>query len=190
MILATITGNNAFVPFDYVKSMLALKGKHEFLHAFGPSLPDNRNEIFSVVKAHNDDLLFIDSDIVFTPQDIRKMEIHLKILDVVTGVYILVKEKMPDIPAIFKRIEGNYNYTKVEQGIFKIGACGGGFLGISKKVIQALPSNPFDNILEGTVYHGEDISFCHRVNELGFTIWCDSSIRVGQVRTMNHYYVA
>lgn len=187
MLIATITPNCAYIPFEWVKCILALPQRYSYYAVEGPSLPDNRNRVFDYAKRQADDLLFIDSDIVFTPEDVAKIENYLKNgYDAVTGVYVLGRP--PYNPALFKRIAGDYELTLPMSGLNEIGACGGGFLGISKKVIAALPDNPFSNLWEGPVQHGEDVSFCHRLHNAGFKLWCDSSINVGQVRMFKKFY--
>lgn len=186
MIIATIVPNNYFAPWDFVKSMLQLSSKYQFYSIEGPSLPDNRNKAFGYAKKQGDDLLFIDSDIIFKPSDVNRIEdLLLSGFDAVTGIYVLGRP--PYLPAIFKRIEGDYELVEPKTGLFPIGACGSGFLGISKRVIEKL-ENPFSNVWEGNIQHGEDISFCHVLQQNGFKLWCDSSINVGQIRIIHKYF--
>jgi len=188
MIIAFIIPNNAFIPVEFLKSMLVLPPRYNYYSAQGPSLPDNRNKCYEHAKNLNEDLLFIDSDIVFTPEDVFKIEEHLKTLDAVSGIYLLGNPPKEGIPAIFGlRKEKDYEYIKPEKGLNRIGACGGGFLGISKRVYPILCDNPFDNYWEGAIIHGEDVSFCHRMNEAGLKIWCDATLRLGHIRQMIRY---
>lgn len=175
------------MPWAAVKSWMKLFGKrYSFIYYEGPDLDFNRNMIFRQAKRLNDDMLMIDSDIVFQEQDIEKIETYLKNgLDAISGVYVIGQPPYP--PCIFERIPGDYKQCAIKKGLQKIDACGGGFMGISKKVIQAMPIDPFDNIREGNIFHGEDISFCHRMRESGFQLFCDSSIKVGHVRTQQIY---
>lgn len=176
MTIGTITPNNAFVHWEFVKSLMALP-KYKFFSASGPSLPFNRNSVMEYVKEKKDDLLFIDTDIVFTPEDVKKIEEHLKTKDIITGIYLNDNRN----PWIFKRMGDDYKLILPKEGIFQVDACGAGFLGISKKVIQAT-DKPFTNLQEGKAIHYEDIAFCHRADKAGFKIWCDSSIQVGHIR--------
>lgn len=90
----------------------------------------------------------------------------------------------PPRPAmIFKRIEGDYELMAIPSELSTIGACGGGFLALSRELIQKLPEECCNNIKENGGEHGEDISLCHRINFLGEKIWCDPKIRLGQART-------
>ncbi len=132
MILATIIGNSANLPYEFVKSLLACQG---WAHLFqvGLYVPDNRNAVWNLMKNKDDDLLFIDSDMVFSPDDVYKIEKHLKDKDIVTGLYSM----RGGGSAIFKKKE-IYELAEVEAGLFEIDACGAGFLGISKRVIDKL----------------------------------------------------
>ena len=187
MLLATIAANNQFVSFEAMKSWLKLPA-YSKLWVEGPYIDFNRNEIWRRIKETplNEHLLFIDIDIVFTPEDVAKIEEHLNNgLDAVGGVYLIGKP--PKDPCIFERLEGDYKLTPVKEGLNEVDAIGTGFLGINAKVIKNMPDNPFSYLKEGEITHGEDISFCHRLREQGFKLWCDSSIKLGHVRTQPIY---
>lgn len=184
MILATITPNNYLMPFEAVKCWWGMS--YPVVFAQGPDLDYNRNAVWKQVQGRYTHLLMIDSDLVFTTEDIVKIENHLNSgLDAVCGIYPVGQPPYP--PCIYERIPGDYKLTSVKPGLNEIGACGGGFLGINKEVINKLPNNPFDNIREGDIFHGEDISFCHRLHKHGFKLWADSSIRLGHVRNLVIY---
>lgn len=185
--IATIVPNNYFAPWDFVHSVLKLPPKYLFKDHQGCLVDKNRNYIWHEMKLDNkenpSDLLFIDSDIVFEPEDVATMERDLENYDIVTGQYVI---KAWDWSlGIFEKVNGNYEFSKGKEGIFEIEACGGGFLGISKRVIasEKLEKEPFRFIREGDVTHGEDVSFCERAKEAGFKIFCDSSIKVGHMKT-------
>ena len=175
--------------WEAVKSWFELPA-YEKLWAQGPDLNFNRNMIWRQAVQYNETkpshFMMIDSDIVFTPEDVKKIQAHLDNgLDAVTGIYAVGQPPYP--PCIFERIPGDYQLTQPKEGLNEIGACGGGFLGINKRVIEEMTKDPFDNIREGDVFHGEDISFCHRLHELGLKLWCDSSIKLGHIRTQTVY---
>src|SRR3990167_7171352 len=105
MILSTIVPNNYFMPFESVKSWLKLERK-AFVYAEGPDLDFNRNFVWRQVKDKNDHLLMIDSDIIFTPDDVERIEylIEERGLDAVTGIYSV--GMLPYPPCVFKRVHG------------------------------------------------------------------------------------
>lgn len=183
MILATITPNNYLMPFKAVECWVKVlaTGKYGYTSYSSPYVYFNRNIIFKTAKAENEHLLMIDSDIIFTPEQVERIKEHLDDgLDAVTGIYNMGTP--PYKPCVFRKVPGDYTPCNVEDGLNEIGACGGGFLGINKKVIQQMPEEPFNNVTEGNVMHGEDISFCHRLHEQGFKLWADSDVKVGHLR--------
>lgn len=185
MIIGTPIAHNAQLPVGFVKSLMALFPGNN-IHIFEEScaIPQNRNEIFEFARREGEDLLFIDSDMVFTRQDVSEMAEHLKTHDIVTGVAVM---QFPGWPAAvfdeqLKPILVNGNE------LFEIGACGAAFLGISKKVIRDL-TEPFRQREYGHgKMHGEDVSFCLKAKEAGYHIYCDPQLRIGHIKTLVKYY--
>ena len=182
MIIGTIVPNNYFMPFESVKCFFQVATKFEIIVVQGPYIYDNRNQLFKIAKKRNESILMIDSDILFKQEDVEKIERHLEKYDIITGVYVLGVPPYP--PAILKRINGDYEFCEPPKELSEIDASGGGFLGISKRVML---ENPFNDVWEGKVKHGEDISFCHRARERGYKVWCDPEIKVGQLRVASLY---
>lgn len=186
MIIGTIIPNNYLMPFESVKCFLSVATKYPIVYSQGPYIYDNRNQILKMAKRNNESLLMIDSDIIFTVEDVDKIAEHLKTKDAVTGVYCLGVKPYP--ATIFKRVGKDYEYTEPPKEMQPIGACGGGFMGLSAELIQSLPDNACNNVFEGGAMHGEDISLCYRIDEIGKTLYCDPSISVGQIRNNVLYY--
>lgn len=195
MIISTIVPRHYQAHWAYVKALVKTlqDGDYEFASDVGPSVPDNRSFAFERARHLNQHLLFIDSDTLFTPQDVRKVKEHLcNGEDAVTGVYVLGE---PYDYALFNRIEGDYEFTEPTSGY--VDAAGTGFLGINKKVIQemdqgafingAFENGVFNNIWEGDIKHGTDVSFCHRMREQGFKLLCDDTISLGHIRPFAVY---
>lgn len=176
--IATIVPNNYHVSWEYVRSLFSLTKHYNFLTAQSALVSVNRNSIYEYVKEIGGDLLFIDSDIIFTQADIDKMTEDLEKYDVVTGVYVSTEGQ----PALLKRVEGDYELTEMQEGVNKIDACGAGFLAISERIISKFTA-PFEHIDENGVLHGEDISFCHRMAQAGIDIYCDSDIKLGHLKS-------
>lgn len=182
MILGTAIPHHTNLPIDYVKSIL--NSGYKVIFSEGANVAVNRNNIMEQARLQDDDLLIIDSDTVFTQEDVEKIAEHLKDKDVITGIQVLGFEPYP--PSVFKKENEVYKLYE-PKGIEEIDACGGGFLGISKKVIQAI-TDPFTPIQENGRENGNDISFCMRVKDNGFKIFVDSSIKVGHIRQEIKYY--
>lgn len=185
LLISTIVPHNYAMPMETVRSFLNLNG-YDFHIQEGPSLPDNRNEVVRYAKLTGKDLLFIDADIVFTPEDVAKIEEHLKSKDIVTGIYVIGRGLYS--PCLFKRTgPGDYEKMEIPKEVCEIGACGGGFLGVSAEALQKLGDDPFTNIWNEDIQHGEDISFCQRAYLNGLKVWVDPTILLGHVRNKTIY---
>ena len=174
------------MPWESVKCFLKLAEKYPIYYAQGPYLYENRNIVFRYAKKYNQPILMVDSDIVFKMEDVEKIKDYLQSLDIITGVYCL--DNMPYPAAILKKTENSYQFVKPPEELTEIDVCGAGFLGISLKVVKEMSEESFNNVCEKEVPHGEDISFCHRAKQMGFKIWCDPKILIGQVKNKIIYF--
>lgn len=188
MIIGTPLAGNASLPMKFFRSLLAVK-EYDWIDQQGPNIAVNRNEIFERARVEGQDLLFVDSDMVFTREDVKRMEKHLKTMDVVTGLCVMSFQGNP--PSLFKKNKTSFApiFEFDKEHLFEIDACGGAFLGISNKVLNTLtePFTPIDEPIYGQ-YFGEDISFCMRTKENGFKIWCDPTISIGHIKNDIKYY--
>lgn len=167
MIIATIVPNNYFAPWDFVKSVLQLPPKYEYYAKQSAVIYENRNRVWDYFMSRNEDMLMVDSDMVFKPEDVAKIEEHLKKFDIVTGVYVLANGK----PAV---------YPEVPDKLLGVKSCGMGFIGVSKRV--TICEEPFNPLKYKDRLLGEDISFCKMANLSGYTIICDPTISVGHAK--------
>lgn len=184
MIIATLTGHNANIPMGFFKSLSQANG-YTFIHQEGPSIPTNRNLVFERARFEGDNLLFIDSDMVFKREDLRIIEKHLEDKDIVSGLCVMSFPGYP--PAIFDK--DLKPYEEIPKETFEVNACGAAFLGISKRVLDTL-TEPFTPILNEKYgqYYGEDVSFCMKAREAGFKIYCDPNLSIGHIKTEVKYY--
>jgi len=113
MKLATCIPNHTNLPIDYVKSLINVTKDYTILFQSGPNVASNRNRIMENVRLLDEDLLLIDSDAVFTPEDVEKIKGHLKDKDVITGVQVMSYEPYP--PSIFKKENGIFKLYKPEK---------------------------------------------------------------------------
>lgn len=164
---------------DFVKCLLQVASKYSVHITQGPYLYENRNNLLDIAKYKNESILMIDSDIIFTPQQVETMERHLNNFHAVTGVYVF---GIGELPMLFKKDAEGYKLTNVPETFSQVSACGGGFLGLSKELVQKLPNKAFNTVFENGTLYGEDISVCHRINELGFKLYVDPEIKVGHLR--------
>jgi len=186
MIIGTLTPRDSLIPISFLKSFLSVRD-YNYIIQEGPSIPLNRNQVFEQARIRKEDLLFIDSDMVFTPQNVKAIENHLKEKDIVTGVCVMSYEGHS--ASLFKNEDGKYKLVAPQKELFEVDACGAAFLGISKNVLDLLVE-PFEPLLDKTTghQHGEDISFCIRAKEAGFKIWCDPELKIGHIKSKVLYY--
>jgi len=158
----------------------------------GSLIYDSRNNLCKqALQIDADYVLFLDSDMVFEPDLLERMMKHMEDgKDIVTGLYF--RRGSPFTPVIFKEfIPGEGKDETVVKGyedypageIFEVAACGGGALMISKKVLVDVALN-YHTWFDPIFHAGEDMSFCWRARELGYKIWCDSTIPLGHVGQM------
>lgn len=179
MIIGIPTPNNYLMPFESVKCFLNLP--YKIVWASGPYIYENRNLLLQKAKYEQDSLLMIDSDMVFTSDDVERIQGEY----ITSGLYVIGTE--PHLPCVFGKVEGDYNVIAPPKDKGIVGAVGGGFLFIPKDIVMKLPDNAFNDVWEGKVKHGEDISFCHKAKELGFDIYLDPSIKLGHLRFKELY---
>jgi hypothetical protein len=135
-----------------------------------------RNDAFFDSQTYGMDFLFmLDSDNAHISPESPLPKMVALGKDIVTGVY--VQKKYPYRPNVFQFSQNGKlrNFADIESFPFQVEATGGGFLLISKKVLQAFTpevvkelGKPFSMWHYGQVDElGEDASFCMRCKILG-----------------------
>ena len=136
-----------------------------------------------------DKIFWIDSDIVWTPEDFLKL--YFADLDVISGLYLLDDEKSVPVQVVdgFLRLE-KANVKFLEK-TFQAGAVGFGCVCIKSGVFESMPRpwfklarlNRGDERPELMV--GEDFSWCYSAIENGFKIWVDATVQVTHRKIRN-----
>lgn len=142
-------------------------------------------------KLTYDKLFWIDSDIVWSPEDFFKLYESDK--DIISGAYLL---STGEVVAYEKLLHRPYTIEEVLEmkELRKIGGCGFGFIAVKQGVFESL-SRPW---FQSTQYHhvfedgkeidfmimGEDLSWCKRVQDNGYEIWFDPTVKVLHHKTM------
>lgn len=136
-----------------------------------------------------DKLLWIDSDIQFTPEDIYKLYKSKK--DVVSGAYLLATGQVVAYPTLRSSLYVE-DVKKMREDV-EIESAGFGFICFKSGVFETLSRPWFQSAMvtetfDGKEYTfamiGEDMSLCKRVLEKGFKIYLDPSVRVNHHKTM------
>ena len=183
------------VDTSFFASMLSLKLSGEVHYNIKKStlVYDARNEIcMDAINQKMDRLLMIDSDMRFDYDLFTRMNDRLNQgCEMICGLFF--KRVIPTAPVIYTRIEPPtidndgkpkmnidpyYNYPK--DSLFEVEGCGFGAVMMNIELVKAI-WDTFGPPCMPTDWCGEDMAFCYRTRQLGRKIWCDSSIKVGHL---------
>lgn len=157
---------------------------------------DSRNEIKNTKPFKGnvtyDKILWIDSDIAWSPEDVLKLYESDK--DIVSGAYLLASG---EVTAYKKLLGPGYTFEEVlkMKDLEKVDGTGFGFLCVKQGVFESLSRPWFQSSWitmedEETKEEfsfpimGEDLSWCKRAREAGFEIWLDPTVKVIHHKTV------
>lgn len=182
---------------DFVISLTGLKvrGEVKFAYSVSSLIYDARNSLArqAIIEGF-DRILWLDSDMQFSPNLLTMLEKDIEGKDMVSALYTTRKGTIK--PVIFEKCGYEHKETdlgKVEvipvaktyydypkDSLFEIDACGFGGVLMNVSLLKEVEQKyglPFAPILG----FGEDISFCMRVKDLGKKIYCDSRLKMGHI---------
>lgn len=183
---------NRYVETDTFKSLYDLEVpegyKTELQFFYGYQIDQIRNLIGEWSKKY-DYLLSVDSDIVLPPDSLKKMLSADK--DIISGLYI---QRIPNTHTLEVYMDTpnggvtNIPYEYIDGcGVVEIAACGMGCALIKGDVFRKLeyPHFFYKSALDHRETTSEDVYFCLKARQAGFTVWADESIRcehIGQTK--------
>ena len=161
----------------------------------GSVLSMQRNKIIKDAHKSGMDLLFIDSDMVFTELDVAQV-VPSEVVgtkgggDLVGGLCFM--RRAPFQPAVFgeDKVDDECVFTGIRLAQmpaypFRVAAVGCAFLYMSHKTIDTILKEyeyPFNHIeMKNGECLGEDLSFFHRCNKLGLTTICCPDTEIGHI---------
>ena len=156
----------------------------DFLVTNNTQIVTARREIVQgAQKAHADYLLFIDSDMHFERDLLKRLLADKK--DVVGAYYH--QRSMPLLPTarIKDKDTGIYRVPEVYEMAydkpFECDAVGAGCMLIDMKVFTVIEKPWFAYIDDEKYPMGEDVWFCQQVKKAGFSVWCDPTLSVKHI---------
>lgn len=183
ILIAIPSGDDLAV--EFVQSLLALRPVDQVeIKIQSGSLVYLAREMLAVYAVNNgfDYVLWLDSDMTFAP-DLLERLIEDDV-DMAAGLFF--QRRPPCYPAMWKSIvvgEGSECFDEryfdyPENELFEIAGCGMAAVLVKCDVIKAV-FDRYQRTFEPISGYGEDLSFCIRVKNCGYKIWCDSRIKVG-----------
>ncbi len=137
--------------------------------------------------------LWIDSDVVFTAEDVERIRSHK--LPFVVGLY--PRKGPKEFAAKFKQGSGVVTFG-IGGGLLEMEYTGMGFTHVRAEVYEAIAKDVpeckggyggktfFPYFIpaivpegDGVCYLSEDFSFCHRARDAGFPPMCDTTLKIG-----------
>ena len=125
------------------------------------------------LSSDNDFLLFLDSDMMPPPDMLSKLIEYDKPI-----VSALAFRRVPNYePCIFKKVDNEATlYLDYPKGLIEVEGVGMACTLIKREVFEKVKEPWFR---PGDL--GEDLSFCKRVKEAGFPIYCDTNLICGHI---------
>lgn len=178
MTLGISISDHFVVPWQFAESIIryvTVNPEVSILRAHGSLIHENRAWLLK--NCSDKGILMVDTDIVFSPQDIGKLiATALKTgAAVVSGVY---KEGYPPHNFALRDLAGNPTPILPMLDPFEVGACGMGFCLIQREAFECSFEPDFAK------HVGEDIAFCERVRAKGLKIIADPSVVVEHLRML------
>jgi FkbM family methyltransferase len=156
----------------------------DFQYFYGYSISQIRNLIADWAKRY-DYLFSVDSDIVLPKDTLVKMLDADK--DIISGLYIQRKPG-EQILEVYMSTHGggctNIPYSRLEKhSVVEIEACGMGCALIKSDVFRKVPYPHFyyKEALTMAETVSEDVYFCRKAKQHGYTVWADATIKCDHV---------
>lgn len=176
------------VPAQFAQSLALIQKVDECAIAFqmGSLIYNSRNNLATMaIQKEVDYVLWLDSDMIFPPDVLKRMLEDRDKGDIITGIYY--RRVSPFKPVLFSKLsiddkgcywEGYDDYPT--DRLFDIEGCGFGCVLTPTNVFLNVIAK-FDNMFAPIGGVGEDLSFCWRARECGYKIIADPRIQCGHV---------
>ena len=181
---------------EFFKSVVAMRlvpgNDYQYATSKSSLIYDARNQLGKLACEGNfDRMLWLDRDMVFQPDLLEKLNARIdEGYDFVSAMYFT--RKPPTVPVVYEKVyfeelpdgkkmpkaEPYINYPK--DSLFKIAGSGFGAVMMTVSMLKDIAMScglPFSPRLG----FGEDLTFCQMAIELGYELYCDSSILCGHV---------
>ena len=181
------------MPTRFVASLLNMRriGASKVSFLSGSLVYDARNMLAKeALETEADRILWLDSDMQFGVDLMQRLADDMDAgADFVSGLYF--KRKIPTSPCVYKAAEATQDgHGRAEayldyphDSLFQVAGCGFGAVMCTAKMIADVtaafgaPFGPMHGL-------GEDLAFCWRARQIGYTLHCDSRVKLYHIGQM------
>jgi GT2 family glycosyltransferase len=191
------------VPAPFAQSLALLKKPDgvecTLAMQMGSLIYTSRNNLAQqAIQMDADYVFWLDSDMVFEPDTLIRMlkTVKERNIDILSGLYF--RRVKPYSPVLFDKLDIRKNicswseFEKIPEDVFEIGGCGFGCVLMETSVFLSVQSK-HGNMFAPISNNGEDIAFCWRARDCGYTIYCDPSVicgHIGKIIVDENFYQA
>ena len=168
----------------FYASLTGLNRPDNTINMFSTSsnIAENRNKITTeALRLGVDWVLYLDDDQILQPDTLDRLLAADK--DIISAHYC--QRQSPFNPVLMQQYaNGNHSWKQLEptdRGIVSIEAAGAGCLLVKRKVLEALQPPYWTLGQINPASWGDDLDFCLRVRQAGFTIYCDLENSIGHI---------
>lgn len=180
------------VPSLFCQSLAVLNKTEECAIAFqmGSLIYTSRNNLAAMaLKNEVDYVLWLDSDMIFPSDVLKKLLEDRNKGDIITGIYY--RRVAPFKPVLYSKLsidDKGCQWEGIEEypdECFEVEGCGFGCVLTPTSVLLDVMAT-YGDLFAPINGVGEDLSFCWRARECGYKIVADPSIQLGHV---GHYVI-
>ncbi len=153
-------------------SLFQLRGAHSLIMQIGSDIAHNRNKLVAQAMDFTH-LLFIDADMSFAPDTLERMLKHDKDI-----LGLAANHRRLPLESVVKPLTNEDLHKPLPIDLFECASVGTGVMLIKTDVLNTISAPWFDFEYVDGERVGEDVSFCRKAREVGYSIWVDPTIPV------------
>ena len=173
-----------FMPFQFVESLIGLLHRLEvsnvcfsFKFISGTLVYVARDKLATYAIDHNyTHVLWLDSDMVFQTDLLD--ELTFSGHEFVAGIY--QARRKPHVSCLFETLEPVKRFETYPSDTFQIEGCGFGCVLMKTEILEAVMKK-YKTCFTPMEDYGEDLAFCIRAKECGYTLYAEPTAICGHV---------
>lgn len=127
-------------------------------------------------------VLWLDADMVYDDEILYDLQFSHK--DFVSG--IARSRRAPYVSCLFSDLSRIQRVDDYPTDTFRVAGCGFACVLIKTDILRAV-RDKFGTCFLPTADLGEDLAFCSRASQLGYTIWAEPAVKIGHIAQITIY---